>query len=122
MPRITSQRQIILDYLQSVKTHPSAETIYAAVRKKMPRISLGTVYRNLENLVSEGLILQIDTEIKRFDGFTHDHHHFICKKCNKIFDVDSNMPLSVLKRKFARFGKVEKCQVYCQGICRKCNP
>lgn len=121
MTRITSQRQVILDYLRSVKTHPSAEMIFAAARKKMPRISLGTVYRNLEALTKEGRILEINTEKKRFDGSVHNHLHFICKKCQRIFDLDIAAPWVDLKKKFAKIGKMEACQICGCGLCKQCQ-
>jgi Fe2+ or Zn2+ uptake regulation protein len=117
--RLTSQRQIILDYLKSVKTHPSAEIIYKEVKEKLPRISLGTVYRNLEFLEEKGQIKEIAAEIKRFDGDLTEHHHFICKNCQRIFDVFKKF--AGLKLKKTKLGKVQNYQIYFYGLCQKCQ-
>lgn len=122
MERITCQKKAILDYLKSVKTHPSAEEIFQEVRKKLPRISLGTVYRILKNLKEKGEILEIPTEVSRFDGDTSPHAHFICQKCKKIFDVsDECQECKIIKSKKLKVGKFKNYQVYFYGICRECQ-
>ncbi len=87
--RQTSQKTKILQYLKSVKSHPTAETIYKAVRKDLPNISLATVYRNLNQMADEGIILRfkIGNEF-RFDGCTDCHQHCICIRSKKIIDAD----------------------------------
>lgn len=66
--RITSQKKIILDYLKSTKEHPSVEKVYKEAKKKLPRISLGTVYRILDNLKKKGKILKASSNPSRFDA------------------------------------------------------
>ena len=87
--RLTNQRKVILEELQSVTSHPTADELYEMVRKRLPRISLGTVYRNLEVLSSCGLILKLEVagQQKRFDGDTSPHHHVRCIKCGRVGDV-----------------------------------
>lgn len=87
--RLTRQRAIILQELQKLKTHPSADEIYGIVRKDIPKISLGTVYRNLEILSEIGDIqkLELGGTVKRFDGNTENHYHIRCVRCNKIVDA-----------------------------------
>ena len=100
--RMTRQRQIILQELRSVKTHPSADEIYEMVRIRLPHISLGTVYRNLEILSELGEIqkIEITGKLKRFDGNTRPHYHLRCLNCNRIDDVpehihfDFDLPLN----------------------------
>lgn len=72
MIRLTTQRQIILEELAKVKTHPTASELYDMVRKRLPRIGLGTVYRNLELMADSGMILKIEVggTQKRFDATT----------------------------------------------------
>lgn len=122
MERLTSQKQIILEYLQSVKTHPTAEEVFEEVKKKLPRISLGTVYRNLENFSKKGLAKKIEGEIKRFDGDTNIHHHFICQSCKKVFDIfedKKNRDLEkILSKKLKGF---KSSEVYICGICKDCQ-
>ena len=122
MERITSQRETILDYLKGVDNHPSAETIYDEVRKKLPRISRGTVYRNLKNLKRKGEIQEISAGIAYFDGDISSHAHFICQKCNKIFDIfDICKECGVLKRKKTKVGKINNYQISFYGKCKKCD-
>ena len=122
MERITSQRETILDYLKGVDNHPSAETIYDEVSKKLPRISRGTVYRNLKNLKRKGEIQEISAGIAYFDGDISSHAHFICQKCNKIFDIfDICKECGVLKRKKTKVGKINNYQISFYGYCQKCN-
>jgi len=91
--RMTRQRQVILQELRKVKTHPSADEVYEMVRRLLPRISLGTVYRNLEILSELGEIQKIEIcgKLKRFDGNTRDHYHLRCLNCHRIDDVPENI-------------------------------
>ncbi len=90
MIRLTTQRQIILEELAKVKTHPTASELYDMVRKRLPRIGLGTVYRNLELMADSGIILKIEVggTQKRFDATTENHYHIRCAKCGKVDDMD----------------------------------
>ncbi len=87
--RMTRQRRVILEELRKVRTHPSADEIYAKVRKRLPRISLGTIYRNLELLAASGEIKRLDSgsHVKRFDGRADDHYHIRCLKCDRLVDT-----------------------------------
>jgi Fur family ferric uptake transcriptional regulator len=86
---MTRQRQVILEELRKVKTHPSADEVYEMVRKRLPRISLGTVYRNLEILSESGEIKKLEpgSSLKRFDGNPSEHFHIRCIRCNRIADM-----------------------------------
>lgn len=87
--KYSKQRESILNYVKSVKTHPTAEIIYQEVRKQDNKISLGTVYRNLEKLYQNGDIkrLKMANEKDRFDGDISHHYHGICTKCGKLIDI-----------------------------------
>ncbi|MGD9079324.1 MAG: transcriptional repressor [Desulfobacterales bacterium] len=87
--RMTRQRKVILEELRKVNTHPSADEIYEIVRKRLPRISLGTVYRNLEILSESGEIQKLEPgcSLKRFDGDPSDHCHIRCVRCDRIADA-----------------------------------
>ncbi len=89
---MTRQRSIILEELRSVNCHPSADEIYAKVRKRLPRISLGTVYRNLEILCELGEIQKIESggTLKRFDGKPETHYHIRCIGCDRLVDAPVN--------------------------------
>ena len=87
--RMTRQRRVILEELRKVDTHPSADEIYEIVRKRLPRISLGTVYRNLEILSESGDIQKLEPgcSLKRFDGNPSEHCHIRCVHCDRIADA-----------------------------------
>ena len=87
--RMTRQRMIILEELRKVNTHPSADEVYEMVRKRLPRISLGTVYRNLEILSKTGEIQKLEpgSTLKRFDGNPAEHYHIHCIQCDRVVDA-----------------------------------
>lgn len=87
--RNTRQRQVILKELCSSCAHPTAKGLYESVRKRLPRISLGTVYRNLELLTENGLIkkLEVGGAEARFDGDPEHHHHVRCVHCGRVEDA-----------------------------------
>lgn len=87
--RMTRQRRLILETLRSLHTHPTAEELHEAVRQQMPRISLGTVYRNLDVLCRSGLVLKLESagQQAHFDGDVGRHYHICCTVCGKIEDV-----------------------------------
>ncbi len=88
--RMTNQREIILEELKSTTSHPTADELYLQVKKRLPRISLATVYRNLEQMAEIGLIQKIDTagSQRRFDGNPHFHYHIRCIKCGRVDDLN----------------------------------
>ncbi len=87
--RMTRQRRIILEELSKVKSHPTADEVYNMVREKMPNISLGTVYRNLDLLAESKQILKLETagNIRRYDANMHPHSHVRCVSCGKVHDI-----------------------------------
>jgi Fur family ferric uptake transcriptional regulator len=87
--RMTRQRKMILEELRRVNNHPSADELYERVRKYLPRISLGTVYRNLEVLSELGEIqkLELSGSLKRFDGNPKKHYHIRCMNCDRVDDA-----------------------------------
>ncbi len=97
--RITNQREIILEELKRLKTHPTADELYEVVKKRLPRISLATVYRNLEQLSEAGIInkLEYGGRQKRFDGNISPHSHIFCIKCGKISDVELDEKIEIKK-------------------------
>lgn len=89
LQRNTRQRQVILEELQKLCSHPTAAELHEIVRERLPRISLGTVYRNLDLLAKQGLIrkLEISGSEKRFDGTVDEHYHVRCVECGKLDDL-----------------------------------
>ncbi len=87
--RMTNQREIILEELRNTTSHPTADELYLRVKERLPRISLATVYRNLEKMAELGLIQKIKTSgyQTRFDGNPNFHYHIRCIYCGKIDDL-----------------------------------
>ena len=122
--RLTRQRKIILEELRKTRAHPSADILVAAVRRKMPGISVGTVYRNLNLLRDEGAILQLacGKDRARYDGFTHPHYHFVCCSCGAVLDVEGSVDASLEEKVKRRYGfKVVSHSVEFRGYCSRCR-
>jgi Fur family peroxide stress response transcriptional regulator len=122
--RLTHQRLEICREIASADNHPDAETVYMEVRKRVPTISLDTVYRTLWTLRNLGLIdtLGIPHERIRFDGNTTPHHHFVCTRCGETHDFYScDFNRLAIPEEVAAIGSVEKAQVEIRGICLKCS-
>lgn len=122
--RMTRQRTVILEELRKVATHPSADEIYEMVRRRLPRISLGTIYRNLEILSENGDIRRLDTgsHLKRFDGRTEDHYHIRCLRCDRLVDacVDLGADIDRPVREVSDFLIVGH-KLEFVGICPQCQ-
>ena len=121
--RMTSQKELVMEYLKSVKSHPSAEIIYKNVRKKLPHISQATVYRILNGFKEKGEIQEIDTkEAVFFDGDISDHAHFICDDCGMVFDVVNEcINCGILKKKRTNVGAVKHYRINFYGTCKFCK-
>ena len=122
--RMTRQRKIILDELKKSKNHPSADQLWERVRKRLPRISLGTVYRNLEKLADEGMILRLElpNQPRRYDANTNDHYHIFCVECARTEDLAYH-PSVDLTRIFSRKTgyKILGYKIHILGICPECQ-
>ena len=88
--RMTESRKAILTALGGTRAHPTADEVYAMVRAELPKVSLGTVYRNLDLLAKQGLIRMLATagEQRRYDGMLEDHHHIRCEVCGRVDDIN----------------------------------
>jgi Fur family transcriptional regulator, ferric uptake regulator len=122
--RMTDQRRIILEELRKVHTHPTANEVYDMVRKRLPRISLGTVYRNLEILSEIGAIqkLELAGTQKRFDGTVESHYHVRCLGCGRVEDVPVG-PMPTLDRALNGVSnyKVFWHRLEFMGLCPRCQ-
>ncbi len=121
--RMTRQRRIILETVKGLKTHPTADEVFGLVRKRLPRISLGTVYRNLELLTEQGAIHKLDTagQQKRFDGDITPHSHVKCIKCGKIDDLYFELPKPSAAWAEETDFKILEYKVELLGICPDCQ-
>lgn len=92
--RFTEQRGAVFDYLTCTQSHPTADEVFVAVRPGLPGISLATVYKSLETLVSCGLArkLTYGDGSARYDGRTDPHHHARCAQCDRVMDVAGSLP------------------------------
>ncbi len=124
MFRLTTQRQIILEELAKVKSHPTASDLYDMVRKRLPRIGLGTVYRNLEIMADNGMILKLEVggTQKRFDATTENHYHIRCSKCGKVDDIDIPVISDIIDAAAeASLYQIYGHNVEFTGLCPECN-
>lgn len=118
--KITSQRLEILKYLDEHHTHPDADHIYSELKKNHPSLSRTTVYNALEILKKKGMIqsLTISGSELRYDISRTQHHHFLCKECQKILDIEIQCPN--INRTIADGHHVEEVHGYFKGICKQC--
>ena len=121
--RYSRQRELILRQVQSRCDHPTADEIYKAAQKECPGLSLGTVYRNLNNLVQEGDILRVTVPggADRFDHNTYPHGHLCCRGCGRVLDVpvDAAMLESVWSQ--YKGAQVDAYALTLYGFCADCN-
>jgi Fur family peroxide stress response transcriptional regulator len=118
------QRQIITKTLQQNVVHPTAEYLYNILKKDEPKLSLATLYRNLNQLADAGMIKKIEglDGCAHFDHNIHEHYHFICNKCGKVFDVSSQVAPNLVQKTENQTGfKIENCDIIFQGICKDCR-
>ncbi len=122
--RMTHQRELILEELGNCHNHPTADALYERIKKKLPRISLATVYRNLEILSEAGMIrkLEICGRQKRFDKEVEQHDHIFCVQCRRIDDIkfDQSRIIS-LEEDQSQGYKISGCRIEFFGICSKCQ-
>jgi Fur family ferric uptake transcriptional regulator len=122
--RMTRQRKVVLEELRKLNTHPSADQIYKVVRHRLPRISLGTVYRNLEVLSELGEIqkLELSGLLKRFDWNTKKHYHIRCVRCSRIDDAPI-APLNQLDNELngATVFEIIGHNLEFTGLCPECS-
>jgi Fur family transcriptional regulator, ferric uptake regulator len=121
---MTVQRTIILEELGKLKTHPTADELYRTVKKRLPKISLGTVYRNLEILSGSGLIqkIEIPGTVKRFDGNADIHHHMRCISCGAVRDIHTRLAVSLPEIPGDIDGyHIVGCRLDLIGICPECR-
>jgi len=121
--RMTKQKRIILEVLKNTKSHPTADWVYEKVKKKIPNVSLGTVYRNLNILKNQGEITELcyGKGFSRFDGNPSNHYHFTCEKCGKIMDVEIGIFTEVDKAVAKHMSaKIDHHRLEFYGACQDC--
>jgi len=117
--RFTAPRRVILDVVRATDAHPSAAIVHRLVRRRLPHVSLATVYRNLRTLASEGFLLErAGADGLRFDGNTAPHDHFTCVACGRVFDVprlrrraaSSRAGFEILEQRTELYGRCARCR------------
>jgi Fur family transcriptional regulator, peroxide stress response regulator len=120
----SKQRASILELLRQTESHPTADLLYQKLKKKFPHLSLGTVYRNLNILVEQGLVekLPFGSTYDRYEAIKNPHYHLVCQVCGCVEDF--NMPyyteinqqaqrmsgFCISRHRIDFFGTCEKCQ------------
>lgn len=122
--RQTRQKQLILDACLTYQGHPSAEDLYAILKPEHPRLSLATVYRNLNRFADQGLIgrVELPSGPTRFDHTATPHHHAVCEHCGALVDIDAPNRAE-LEAAIQRMGplKVTRYNLILYGICPDCQ-
>jgi Fur family transcriptional regulator, peroxide stress response regulator len=122
--KLTHQRIEIFREVAMSEEHPDAEKIYSRIRKRLPSISLDTVYRTLWSLLDLGLISTLGPPRKtvRFDANMNSHHHFVCTKCGMTRDFYSKkLDRLRIPESESMLETVQRTQVEVKGICVKCS-
>jgi Fur family peroxide stress response transcriptional regulator len=121
---VTHQRQVLYETMQAMHGHPSPEEVYARVKKKVPAISLATVYKNIHLFVESGVFREVSMHhgSLRVEINAEPHHHVVCSKCKKISDIDEKELGLVAKRRRLPGGfLVERYAVDVIGVCSACQ-
>jgi len=122
--RMTQQRRLILEELRKVNSHPTADELYQLVQRRLPKISLGTVYRNLEILSQAGIIqkLELGGTQRRFDGKAENHYHIRCIQCGRVEDVLTK-PLAPIEKEISGASdyQIIGYRLEFMGICPRCK-
>jgi Fur family peroxide stress response transcriptional regulator len=121
---VTHQRQVLFEVMQGMEGHPSPEEVYARVKKKVPAISLATVYKNIHLFVESGIFRKMSVHhgSVRVEMNNEEHHHMVCSKCKAITDVgEKELGLVPKRRKLADGFLVERYAVDVIGLCARCQ-
>ena len=124
MLRQTRQRQAVVEVLRASRAHPDAAWIHSQVRTVLPSVSLGTVYRTLDALVRDGVVITLERagQATRYDykRAGEDHHHAVCRSCSAIFDVDAALVPAIAPAGLPPGFQVTDVRLEFMGICPDC--
>lgn len=121
---VTVQRRVVLDTLLDRQDHPTVDQLYEDVRERMPGVSRTTIYRALETLIDLGLARRTNhfEASARFDGNTEHHHHLVCRRCNRVADLDlpslNKIPLPSLG---STGFEIIDYSIHLEGLCAECQ-
>lgn len=122
----SKQREIIYDTLKKNAIHPTAEKLYTIIKKEHPNTNLGiaTVYRNLNKMSDCGIIKRIEglEDSEHFDHNTHNHYHFICEKCKRVFDIEADIAPEIIEKTQKQTDFIiNNHDIVFKGICKDCQ-
>ena len=120
--RQSRQRDVILEELRKVRSHPTAQVLYGMARRRMPHISLGTVYRNLDLLAEQGEITKLPCPggQTRFDGNPEKHYHLRCTRCGRLVDVTSEVTVNCTETSTDDY-EITGHRIELFGLCADCK-
>lgn len=121
--KLTHQRLEIYREVAGTDEHPDVDTVYQRVRRRLPTVSLDTVYRTLTTLAEIGVIREVSVSgpRHRYDANAEPHHHCICTRCRRIADFGAAAPeLASLPAEATAFGRLERVQLQVLGVCQSC--
>ena len=120
--RKSRAREIILEELRKLKTHPRGDELFQTVRQRLPQVSLGTVYRNLDLMRREGAVRELFCgDFNRYDGNMSPHSHFLCRDCKRLWDFEaSGMPEKIEPARGEDDFRVEGYSMLFYGLCHRC--
>ena len=123
LARHTKQLATIWQAIKDDESHPTADQVYERVRRQLPNISLGTVYRNLQKLVAlKKLQVLMLGRSQHFDPLVQRHQHFICEVCDRVFDVLIESQRDIRPAKLPEEGfTVTSHHLAFYGTCRSCS-
>lgn len=121
--KYSRQREALLECIKMRHDHPTADTLFHALRVEDPKISLGTVYRNLNLLTELGFIRKISCGdgIERYDYKMGEHYHFVCRECGKVIDVSPKQIVGIEEGVHEEeIGMIENHSLIFYGKCKTC--
>lgn len=122
--RLTPQRMELLRALSETTGHPTADVLYRLVNQMLPSVTPATIHRNLQELVKAGLIATLERTGRptQYDPTVDEHHHFVCRRCGRIFDVYlSHSEYRIDRRKSELNGaSIDRFEVHFDGTCTDC--
>ena len=122
--RNTIQCALVLETVNKLRSHATADETYTELAKEHPSISRATVYRNLQRLCESGQIhrLEVPGGADRFDHLSHQHYHVRCTRCERVFDVDMNYIVDLEKSVSDTHGfLLTGHDIVFKGICPDCR-
>ena len=118
--RYSRQRERIYQAVHASREHPSAQMVYDLLREEMPRLSLGTVYRNLHQMAQEGMLQELEGPTARFDACLAPHAHIRCTCCGRVMDLSALEEPAPVRSAAEAGWQVERYSLMLEGICPAC--